>query len=229
MTPLWHPSPNFGTRRGTERPDMVVLHYTAMDTAEAALERLCAPEHEVSAHYLIAGDGRLWQLVRETDRAWHAGQGGWGRLRDINSHSIGIELANTGRHPFPDPQMVALEALLAGCLARWQIAPERVIGHQDMAPTRKQDPGRRFDWRRLARGGLAVWPDPQDSVMVGGGGDFAADAARFGYPQADAAAVLAAFRARFRPHADGPLQDADRILMRALARRFPVDGAAALA
>lgn len=194
MMPRWHPSPNYGPRRGIERPDMVVLHYTAMHSAEAALERLCSPCHEVSAHYLIGEDGRLWQLVRETERAWHAGRGAWGAVVDVNSHSIGIELANTGRHPFPEPQMTALEHLLAGCLARWQIAPCRVIGHQDMAPTRKQDPGRRFDWRRLARRGLSVWPDIP-SAPAAPCSDFTADAARFGYAQLqEPQALLAAFR-----------------------------------
>lgn len=203
---------------------MVVIHYTAMQTAEAALERLCSPDHEVSAHFLIAEDGRVWQLVRDEDRAWHAGRGGWGQVGDVNSHSIGIELANTGGHPFPEPQMAALESVLSGCLTRWDIPPARVIGHQDMAPTRKQDPGTRFDWRRLSQRGLSIWPEAGAAA-----GDFAADAVRFGYPEADPAAVLVAFRARFRPGGRGSLNDTDRALMRDLACRFPVDGGAALA
>ncbi len=157
-----HPSPNHGDRRGGVRPDMVVLHYTGMATVEAALARLCDPVAEVSAHYLIAEDGRCWRLVEEGRRAWHAGVSSWGAVSDVNSHSIGIELANPGHHhgypPFPEPQMAVLEHLLAGILSRWEIRPGRVVGHSDVAPGRKIDPGEKFDWRRLARQGLAVWP-----------------------------------------------------------------------
>jgi N-acetylmuramoyl-L-alanine amidase len=206
---------------------MVVLHYTAMLTAEAALARLCDPAAEVSAHYLIAEDGRIWALVPETERAWHAGAGAWGGVRDINSRSIGIELANAGPleafPPFPHPQMRALEALLGGIRDRWGIAPERVIGHSDMAPERKADPGPKFDWRGLARAGHAVWPEAE----AGGGGgwpEFQAVAARAGYvaPAGDWAAVLAAFRLRFRPWAAGaPLEPADVALARGLAAAHP--------
>ncbi|WP_236638464.1 N-acetylmuramoyl-L-alanine amidase [Mangrovicoccus ximenensis] len=151
---IWHPSPNFGPRRGGAVPDMVVLHYTAMESAGEALERLCSPPHEVSSHYLIGADGTLWQLVAEEARAWHAGQGSWGGAADVNSRSIGIELDNRGKGSFAVAQLEALERLLAEILARWSIPPERVIGHQDMAPGRKQDPGRYFPWPRLARKGL---------------------------------------------------------------------------
>jgi N-acetylmuramoyl-L-alanine amidase len=160
--PIEAPSPNAGPRRDGAKPDLVVLHYTGMATAEAALDRLRDPGAEVSAHYLIAEDGRLWRLVPEALRAWHAGAGQWGEVADVNSRSIGIELANAGPlagfPPFPEPQMAALEALLAGVLGRWSIPPARVIAHSDMAPGRKADPGPKFDWRRLAAGGLAVWP-----------------------------------------------------------------------
>ncbi|MEM6624059.1 MAG: N-acetylmuramoyl-L-alanine amidase [Pseudomonadota bacterium] len=162
FTPIDHPSPNHGERRGVARPDMVVLHYTGMQTAEAALARLCDPGPEVSAHYLIAEDGRLWQLVDEARRAWHAGVSRWGAITDVNSHAIGIELANPGHHlgypPFPHPQIAVLEGLLAQILARWSIPPGRVVGHEHVAPGRKIDPGERFDWARLARQGLAAWP-----------------------------------------------------------------------
>ncbi|MDK3073668.1 N-acetylmuramoyl-L-alanine amidase [Sedimentitalea sp. JM2-8] len=213
----WRPSPNFGPRRDGLRPELIVLHYTAMETAEAALARLCDPAAEVSAHYLIAGDGRVWQMVREEMRAWHAGAGAWRGRGDVNSRSIGIELDNRGTHPFAEPQMAALEALLPQVMARWSIGPEGVIGHSDMAPARKFDPGPRFDWSRLARRGLAVWPE------AGQAGDFARDAARFGYPVEDEAALLAAFRARFRPQATGPAGAADRAMMADLAARFGVD------
>ncbi|GAA4224436.1 N-acetylmuramoyl-L-alanine amidase [Sagittula marina] len=211
---VWHPSPNFGDRRGCSAPDCVLLHYTAMQTAEAALARLCDPDYEVSAHYLIAEDGRVWQMVREADRAWHAGRGAWGACEDLNSHSIGIELANPATHPFPEPQMAALEHLLRGVVARWGIAAERVLGHSDSAVARKIDPGPKFDWQRLAMQGFGVWP------QCVAPGDFDLDALRFGY-RGEAADVLAAFRLRFRPWAHGPLDDMDRGLMADLAQRWP--------
>lgn len=219
--PIWHPSPNFGDRRGTTAPDMVVLHYTAMTSAEAARDWLCALESEVSCHYVIAEDGRLWQLVQEADRAWHAGRGCWGGVSDVNSHSIGIELANTGFHPFPEPQMAVLEALLAGIIDRWSITPERVVGHSDTALGRKTDPGGRFDWRRLARRGLSVWPEPTDRPL--NAAQCWADCTDFGYevsPQTKED-VLNAIRLRFRPWAKGPLDAQDCAVMADLATRFP--------
>jgi len=137
-----------------------------MQTAQAALKTLCNPKTEVSAHYLIAEDGEVLSLVPEDLRAWHAGAGAWGSVTDVNSRSIGIELANPGNCPFAAPQMDALEDLLAGIKTRWQIRPERVIGHSDMAPGRKIDPGARFDWLRLARAGFGVWPKPQSGDPV---------------------------------------------------------------
>ena len=207
-----HPSPNFGPRRDGLRPTLIVLHYTAMANAALALDRLCDPSAEVSAHYLIGVDGTLWRLVPEEMRAWHAGAGAWGGAGDVNSRSIGIELDNDGASPFPEGQMAALETLLDAVMARWAIHPAGVIAHSDMAPDRKGDPGPRFDWRRLALGGRAVWPEP------GAPGDFLRDAARAGYPpDAGEDLVLAAFRLRFRPGAEGPLADADRALMAGLA------------
>jgi len=185
---------------------MVVLHYTAMTSADAALTRLCDPRAEVSAHYLIARDGAVCRLVAEEMRAWHAGAGAWGAVRDVNSRSIGIELDNDGRTPFAAPQMAALERLLAGIMARWSIPPERVIGHSDMAPGRKFDPGPRFDWQRLARQGLC---------RVGGRGDgeaqdFRQTARALGYTaDVDDATLLAALRLRWRPWGRGPLTSAD--------------------
>jgi len=125
-----------------------------MQSAGDALERLSDPAYEVSAHYLIARDGTVYQLVDEELRAWHAGAGQWGAITDINSHSIGIELDNDGASPFAAPMMAALELLLKAIMHRWSISPSGVLAHSDTAPLRKIDPGPRFDWARLARQGL---------------------------------------------------------------------------
>ena len=209
-----YPSPNFGERRGGLRPSLVVIHFTAMASCAASRDRLCDPTAEVSAHWLIDRDGSAEPLVDEALRAWHAGAGEWAGQGDVNSRSVGIELQNTGAEPFPEPQMAALERLLTGILARWDIAPQGVIAHSDMAPLRKSDPGARFDWQRLARQGLSVWPKPAPP------GDFTADLRRFGYPPADDAALLLAFRLRFRPWATGPLSPEDASLAADLAQRF---------
>lgn len=211
-----HPSPNFGDRRDGLTPELVVLHYTVLPASEA-LERLCDPVHEVSAHYLIAADGRLYRLVAEEMRAWHAGAGIWAGQGDVNSRSIGIELENSGLHPFSEPQIARLELLLSDILKRWDIGANGVIGHQDFAPSRKVDPGPRFDWHRLALGGLSTWPTPgepaaPDAVR------FLDDAAAFGYPAEEGLdPVLAAVRARFRPFAHGPLNPDDMALAAGLA------------
>lgn len=197
-----HPSPNFGPRRDGLRPELIVLHYTAMDTAEAALERLCDPAPEVSAHYLICEKGRIFRLVDEERRAWHAGAGTWLGKSDINSRSIGIELDNRGTHPFSEPQMAALETLLPAIMTRWSIPASGVISHSDLAPGRKFDPGPRFDWQRLARQGLAIWPDNLPAQ-----GSWPQAAAALGYDTENPEA-FAAFRMRFRPWATGP-QDAE--------------------
>jgi N-acetylmuramoyl-L-alanine amidase len=214
-------SPNFGERRSGALPDLVVIHYTAMPSCAAALDRLCDPQAEVSAHYLISEAGDVLALVPEQARAWHAGAGSWGAVADVNSQSIGIELANDGLQPFAAPQMTALEFLLGGILARWSIPPHRVIGHSDMAPVRKGDPGARFDWRRLARAGLSVWPEACASAADAA--VFQAAARAFGYPGAPFDALLRAVRLRFRPWAFGPLDGVDMGIVLDLARRFPVD------
>ncbi|MEX0367333.1 MAG: N-acetylmuramoyl-L-alanine amidase [Ruegeria sp.] len=212
MQPVWHPSPNFGPRRDGLTPSLIVIHYTAMESAEAALERLCDPQAEVSAHYLIGMDGHLWQMVDEANRAWHAGAGSWCGVDDINSRSIGIELDNGGAHPFAEPQMAALERLLPGIKERWGIPPEGVIGHSDMAPGRKHDPGPRFDWARLERGELAARrgydEGPQDATPHA----FRALAHDAGFTaETDDETLLAAVRLRYRPWGKGPLVQADFI------------------
>lgn len=210
-------SPNFGPRRDGLTPELVVIHYTGMASCAAALDRLCDPAAEVSAHYLISETGRVMALVPEEMRAWHAGAGEWQGRGDVNSRSVGIELANTGAQPFAHPQMLALERLLAGILARWSIPPAGVIGHSDMAPGRKIDPGPRFDWRRLARAGLAVWPDPEAVAAADPAVPLADSLTRIGYPAVDPALRLAAFRLRFRPWAGGPEDACDRQIAAAVA------------
>lgn len=171
---------------------------------EDALARLCDPTAEVSAHYAIDRDGTCVQMVAEEMRAWHAGAGAWCGLDDINSRSVGIELVNTGAEPFSAPQMRALETRLPEIMARWGIAPVDVIGHSDLAPERKHDPGPRFDWRALARKGLALWPEGYGTAT-----DFDTALTRIGYPPAGTADRLSAFRARFRPEGRGPLSELD--------------------
>ena len=211
------PSPNFGDRKG-DSVELIVLHYTAMPDAEAALERLCDPTSEVSAHYLIAKDGKITRLIQDDSRAWHAGAGSWAGHDDVNSRSIGIELDNDGTSEFDEALMVSLEWLLADLLERHALEPKAVIAHSDIAPDRKADPGRLFDWQRLASKGLSVWPDPAMS------GDFLRNAAYVGYPvEHGQACILDAFRQRFRPTASGPLSPADEAMMAGLARQHPAD------
>ncbi|WP_240643461.1 N-acetylmuramoyl-L-alanine amidase [Paracoccus siganidrum] len=204
------PSPNHGDRRG-QRIELVVLHYTGMTDAASARARLCDPEAEVSAHWLIYEAGRAEALIPETRRAWHAGAGSWQGRDDVNSRSIGIEIANPGDRPFAAPQMQALCALLRAIMSRWQLGPEAIIAHSDMAPGRKSDPGPRFDWQGLARQGLALWPGQGPDLPLAPSLD------AIGYPAADPATRLAAFRLRFRPWARGPENAADRRAAAALA------------
>ena len=194
------PSPNFGPRPPGAVIDMVILHYTGMRTAEEALKRLCDPDAEVSAHYAIDEDGRILRLVDESRRAWHAGRSSWRGDTDINDRSIGIELVNPGHEfgyrTFPEPQMTALEELLGDIVRRRGIPPARIVGHSDVAPARKRDPGELFDWRRLAKKGLAIWPDAEDAG--GPQGNARAMLTSIGY-DADAPleSVIAAFQRRF--------------------------------
>ncbi len=138
------PLPNFGARRGGALPDLVVPHFTAMGSARDALARPCDPAIQVSSHDLVDASGQVLRLVAEEYRAWHAGAGAWGGCEDVNSRSLGIELANSGQTSFSAPQMQTLELLLDQVMARWNIPPHRVIGHADTAPARKIDPGPRF-------------------------------------------------------------------------------------
>jgi N-acetylmuramoyl-L-alanine amidase len=155
-------SPNFNERRGEEAPFIILLHYTGRPTTEESLAWLSDPEKEVSAHYLIDESGALYNLVPEEKRAWHAGVACWQGYTDINSVSIGIELSNPGHEfgyrPFPAAQMDALAYLCKGIMDRWPI--RYVLGHSDVAPERKMDPGELFDWRWLAEQGVGFWPEP---------------------------------------------------------------------
>lgn len=183
-----------------------------MHSADAAIARLCDPQAEVSAHYLIDRKGHITQMVPEDLRAWHAGAGTWCGEDDINSRSIGIELDNRGDHPFSEPQMTALEKVLHGIMMRWDIPARGVIGHSDMAPGRKTDPGPHFDWARLARQGFAA-PASAQKPATTTPDSFIAHARAAGYPAGiPLDTLLAATRLRFAPWRNGPLTPADHQL-----------------
>ncbi len=222
---IHRPSPNFGQRAPGAKVDILLLHYTGMETAEAALDRLCDAGAGVGAHYLIDEGGRVYALVAEEARAWHAGEAAWAGARDINSRSIGIELANPGHEfgygDFLRPQIDALISLASGIIQRFGIPAARILGHSDVALARKQDPGERFPWRRLAEAGIGLFPPSgltadADAPSEDG---FLADLARFGYgagvPGTDAGAMIEAFRLHFRPdHLTGQLDGIDGARLR---------------
>jgi N-acetylmuramoyl-L-alanine amidase len=157
-------SPSHGTRKGGVRPDMIVLHYTGLANGEAALKLLCSAASEISAHYVVMEDGQVVQCVAEARRAWHAGVSAWAGETDLNSRSIGIEVANPGHDlGYPDFAAAQIEAVIALCrdlIARHHIPPDRVLAHSDVAPSRKQDPGEKFPWRRLYARGIGHWVEP---------------------------------------------------------------------
>ncbi|WP_123691767.1 N-acetylmuramoyl-L-alanine amidase [Allostella humosa] len=207
MRLIERPSPNHGPRLGDGVVDILVLHYTGMRSAGAALELLCDPAAQVSAHYLIAQDGTVHRMVAEDRRAWHAGRSWWQGETDVNSRSIGIELENPGHYwgyvPFPAAQMATLVALCTGVLARHPIPPGRVVGHSDIAPRRKQDPGELFDWPALAQAGIGRWPPALD-LPAPDAPPFPAEEgmarlAALGYELDDPAATVTAFQRRYRP------------------------------
>jgi N-acetylmuramoyl-L-alanine amidase len=158
------PSPNHGERTGGRRPDMILLHYTGMPTTDGALDWLCRDESQVSSHYFVRENGDVVQLVPEERRAWHAGKSRWQGESDINSLSIGIEIANAG-HPgglpdYPTEQIRTVIELCRDCGQRWSIVPQRVLGHSDVAPVRKVDPGEKFPWAELHKAGVGHWVAP---------------------------------------------------------------------
>jgi N-acetylmuramoyl-L-alanine amidase len=213
------PSPNHEPRKGVARPDILLLHYTGMKTTQAALARLCDPGARVSSHYLVFEDGRVIQLVPEARRAYHAGESSWGGSTDINSRSVGIEIGNQGHDcgcpPFPDVQIERVIALCRDIVARWSIAPCRVLAHSDVAPSRKRDPGEVFPWRRLAKAGVGAFVEP--APIEGGAafcpGDHGAEVASlqrlladYGYGVTESGSydsatheVVTAFQRHFRP------------------------------
>ena len=195
-------SPNFDPRPVGAVLDMMVLHYTGMPNANAALERLGDPASRVSAHYVIDEDGAVYRMVPEGARAWHAGAAFWRGSRDINARSIGIELVNPGHEhgyrPFAEAQMAALETLASGILERHAISPRNVVGHADVAPSRKKDPGELFDWARLARAGIGLWPETP-ATDVGPADAMLAMLDEYGYGIGDSKRAIEAFQRHFRP------------------------------
>lgn len=196
------PSPNFDDR--TLPITMIVLHYTGMQDAASAIARLTDASAKVSAHYLIAEDGQIVQMVDEAQRAWHAGKSHWRSIDDVNSASVGIELVNPGHEfgyrPFPETQINALIPLMNELTMRYRITRGNVVGHSDIAPARKDDPGELFPWGHLARLRLAL-PSPTKNLMDPHWSDagFTLALERFGYDVADPKAATIAFQRRFRP------------------------------
>jgi len=227
--PIDRPSPNHDARPDGVPIDLLVLHYTGMRTGAEALDRLCDPAAKVSSHYLVEEDGRVFALVAETRRAWHAGLSWWRGHAGLNDRSIGIEIVNPGHEwgyrDFPDAQIEALIRLCSAILARHPIPPRNVVAHSDVAPARKQDPGERFPWARLAAAGIGLWPgaapaavDEVPPIAPGEDGDgvqaLRATLRRIGYQvapvgPADAAlaTVLAAFQRHWAPHRTDGIAD----------------------
>lgn len=201
------PSPNFDERGAGREIDILLLHYTGMETGEAALERLCDPAAKVSAHYCIDEDGTTYRLVPEEQRAWHAGVAFWAGDTAINARSIGIELVNPGHEfgyrPFPEPQIAALKDLARDILSRHPIPPARVLGHSDVAPARKEDPGELFDWRGLAEIGIGLWPSNAAPREVPDETTLRTMLSGYGYDAAELPLdiLLTAFQRHFRPEA----------------------------
>jgi N-acetylmuramoyl-L-alanine amidase len=203
---IWRPSPNYNARvvpDGEAPIRQIILHYTGMQDGQAAEDWLCNPQAGVSSHYIVHEDGRIVQMVEEMDRAWHAGVSRWRGRDDLNSSSIGIEIQNPGHEwgyrPFPDVQMRQVIRLVATLCVRHRIDRAEVIGHADIAPTRKEDPGELFDWPRLAMHRVALARPPKLLADPGwGDGAFGLALERFGYDITDLAAATRAFQRRFR-------------------------------
>ena len=220
MTMIWTPSPNFGER--TLPISMLVLHYTGMQDGASAIDWLANPASKVSAHYVVDEDGQLVHMVREEQRAQHAGLSHWRGITDVNSASIGIEIVNPGHEwgyrPFPEEQMDTVTMLVAEIVRTYNIEPRNVVGHSDVAPARKEDPGELFDWERLAKLGLAV-ARPMTKLLDPGWPDaaFLLALERYGYGIADGRAAVVAFQRRFRPNnLDGVIDGECRAILLSL-------------
>ncbi len=210
----WVPSPNQDVRR----PNLIVIHFTEQDSVQQSLDTLRGRNSggPVSAHYLIGADGTRYQLVSDERRAWHAGAGSWGPFTDLNSASIGIELDNDGRSPFAEAQVQSLLVLLEDLCTRLRIPRSQIIGHQDLAPTRKPDPGPLFPWKRLADAGFGRWP-AADAPPAPAGFDPWTALRLIGYPLDDRAATVRAFRNHFRGQGGSELDAEDLRILHALA------------
>ena len=220
MDMIWTPSPNFDERKLPVT--VLVMHYTGMKDAASAINWLANPQSKVSAHYVVTEDGQVVNMVREEDRAWHAGRGYWRGITDLNSASIGIEIVNPGHEwgyvPFPEEQMDAVTRLSHDIARRHNIEPTNVIGHSDLAPARKQDPGELFDWDRLARHGIALKkPDLHLGDPPWTDGGFILALERFGYDISAEEDAVRAFQRRFRPaNIDGVIDGECRALLLSL-------------
>lgn len=233
MTVIQRPSPNFDDRPADGRVTILVMHYTGMKTGEEAMQRLTDAASKVSSHYTVEEDGRVFQHVAEDKRAWHAGVSYWRGETNVNARSIGIEIVNPGHEfglrPFAEAQIAAAISLAQGILARHPIAPFGVVGHSDVAPLRKDDPGEMFPWKRLARAGIGPWPEEwrrdgggpgvrvraaQHALAVAG-----YDCAVTGLMDSKTTACVRAFQRRFRQRlCDGVLDGETRGLIFAVAR-----------
>lgn len=220
------PSPNFGDRRDVDQPSLIVLHYTGMESGQAAEDWLCTTRSEVSSHYIVHEDGRIVQMVPEAKRAWHAGASFWNGITDVNSASIGIEIVNGGHAfgspPFAPSQIAAVRALCRSIMARHPITPANVVGHSDVAPGRKCDPGEHFPWSTLAEDEIALWVEP---VPISGGRFFSLGDR--GEPVAALQAMLALYG--FDNAAQGSFDEQTRAQVEAFQRRHRparVDGVA---
>jgi N-acetylmuramoyl-L-alanine amidase len=206
----WVPSKNFDARR----PRLIVIHHTQISTAEEALSvlRNANSQGKVSAHYLIGDDGKIYQLVEDHQRAWHAGVSQWQGISDINSMSIGIELDNDGAEPFSDAQIQSLLRLLEDICKRFNIARDSIVAHADIAPTRKADPSALFPWKRLADAGFGWW---YSEPLADAPPEFDAVAAlaNFGYDITDLPAAIRAFHRRFRGMQTDALDEMDRKIL----------------
>jgi N-acetylmuramoyl-L-alanine amidase len=244
------PSPNFGDRNKGRRPDMIVLHYTGMPDVEGAIARLCTAGTDVSAHYIVLDDGRIVQCVPEAKRAWHAGVGYWAGEEDINSCSIGIEIANRGHdwgYPdFPLRQVAAVIALCRGIMLRHNLLAHRVVGHSDVAPSRKKDPGEKFPWHSLANSGVGHWVHAApivrgETYKLGSEGDnvraLQTALARYGYGipvsgtyDGPTMETVTAFQRHFRPQrVDGVADQSTLQTLQALLAALPEETLAAVA